>query len=156
MSTESETPRLSGSPPASVESLIGVDADHLERALRADPEFQLASRYWTCRIRLTVDECYLTIVVVDGDVVEVQDTMTGFDPYDIVLSGSAQVWRNILAPVPVPFYQDFWSARFMHGFRTDGDLDTLCAYYLAVRRIADLMRDIANQTTHAATATTPT
>ena len=64
--------------------------------------------------------------------------------YDIVLAGPAAVWRGILAAVPVPFYQDFWSARFMHGFRTEGDLDALCAYYAAVRRLGDLLRQQAN------------
>jgi len=145
MSNATYTSAPGSPPPVSVLSLIGVRADELHRALRLDPEFRIASRYWTCNVRLAVDDCYLTVVVVDGDVVAVRDAMTGFDPYDILLAGPASVWRNILAPVPVPFFQDFWSARFMHGFRTEGDLDSLCAYYAAVRRIGDLMREIANR-----------
>jgi len=143
MSNATYTSAPGSPPPVSVLSLIGVRADELHRALRLDPEFRIASRYWTCNVRLAVDDCYLTVVVADGHVIDVIDAMTGFDPYDIVLSGPVAVWRGILEPVPAPFYQDFWSARFKHGFRTEGDLDTLCAYYGAIRRMGDLMRDIA-------------
>lgn len=132
-----------GSPPVSAATRLGVDAGRLLAALQNDPEFNIAARYLTCRIRLQVDDCYLSVVVADGHVIDVIDAMTGFDPYDIVLSGPVAVWRGILEPVPAPFYQDFWSARFKHGFRTEGDLDTLCAYYGAIRRMGDLMRDIA-------------
>lgn len=135
-----------GSLVVSAATLIGVDAGRLRTAMRNDPELQIAARYLTCRIRLEIDDAYMTVLFVDGSVVDVVDTMTGFDPYDIVLSGPATVWRGILEPVPAPFYQDFWSARFMHGFRTEGDLDTLCAYYGAIRRMGDLMREIAGET----------
>lgn len=125
--------------------LLGVDPAAFGLALDTDPEFRIAARYWTCRLRLAVGDAYLTLVVRDGRVADVRDAMTGFDPYDILLAGPPDVWARILEPVPFPFYQDFWSARFMHGFRTEGDLDSLCAYYRAVRRIGDVLRVLANK-----------
>jgi hypothetical protein len=92
------------------------------------------------RLRLQIGPGQLSIRLVDGKVVAVTDVATGFDPYDIVLSGPEPTWAEILAPVPRPFYQDFWSAAARHDFHLDGDLDSLCAYYGAVRRLGDLLR----------------
>jgi hypothetical protein len=117
-----------------------IDPARLKDELAADAEFGICARYWTVRLRLQIGPGQLTIRLTDGNVVAVSDVATGFDPYDIVLSGPGHTWTEILAPVPRPFYQDFWSAAARHDFHLDGDLDSLCAYYGAVRRLCDLLR----------------
>jgi hypothetical protein len=117
-----------------------IDPARLRAELAADAEFGICARYWTVRLRLELGARQVGIRLVDGQVVTVTDVATGFDPYDIVLRGPEQTWREILAPVPRPFYQDFWSAAARHDFRLEGDLDSLCAYYAAVRRLCDLLR----------------
>jgi hypothetical protein len=120
--------------------LAAIDTMRLKNELAADAEFAICARYWTVRLRLQIGLGQVRIQLVDGQVVTVSDIPTGFDPYDIVLSGPEQTWAEILAPVPRPFYQDFWSAAARHDFHLDGDLDSLCAYYGAVRRLCDLLR----------------
>jgi hypothetical protein len=120
--------------------LVAIDTARLHEELAADAEFAICARYWTVRLRLQIGRSQLSIRLVDGQVVTVTDVATGFDPYDIVLAGPEQTWAEILTTVPRPFYQDFWSAAARHDFRLDGDLDSLCAYYGAVRRLGDLLR----------------
>jgi hypothetical protein len=121
-------------------SLACVNPSRLADEITADPEFAICSRYWTVRLRLQTEGRQLTIRLVDGQLMTVSDVVTGFDPYDIVLSGPEGTWAQILAPVPRPFYQDFWSAAARHDFHLDGDLDSVCAYYAALRRLCDLLR----------------
>jgi hypothetical protein len=117
-----------------------IEVRRLAAEIAADAEFGIAARYWTVRLRLQIGATQLSIRLADGQVVNVTDVATGFDPYDIVLSAPEQTWLEILQPVPRPFYQDFWSAAARHDFRLEGDLDSLCAYYGAVRRLCDLLR----------------
>jgi hypothetical protein len=119
---------------------IQIDPARLKDEIAADAEFAICARYWTVRLRLQIGTAQVTIRLADGMVAAVTDVVTGFDPYDIVLGGPEATWQEILAPVPRPFYQDFWSAAARHDFHLDGDLDSLCAYYGAVRRLGDLLR----------------
>jgi hypothetical protein len=114
----------------------------LQEALNGDPEFRLAARYWNSRIKLAVGEQPYFVTVVDGVVVDATDVATGFDPYTIEIGGPVETWEEILAEVPRPFYQDFWSAFFRHGFTLGGDLELLYAYYGAIRRMADILRSL--------------
>jgi hypothetical protein len=53
-------------------------------------------------------------------------------------------WRAMLSPVPRPFYQDLHAATVHHGFHVTGDTKHYCAYYPALRRLIELMRDVHN------------
>jgi hypothetical protein len=114
----------------------------VQEALNADPEFRLAARYWTARIKLTIGEGAYFLKITDGAVTSVSDTPTGFDSYTIEIGGPESDWEEILAEVPRPFYQDFFSAFLRHGFTLAGDLELLYAYYGAVRRMAEVLRAI--------------
>jgi hypothetical protein len=123
-----------------------ITPESLCASLDGDPEFVSASRYWTVRLRLEVGPAVYNLRIVDGRVEGIHSGDTGFDPYDIVLRAPVPTWAEILAPVPRPFFQDFWSAMARHDFRMEGDLDALCAYYGAIRRLGDIMRALANGT----------
>jgi hypothetical protein len=114
----------------------------VQEALNADPEFQLNARFWTVKMKLTVGEQPYFVHITDGQVTSVTDQPTGFDAYTVEIGGPEEVWEQILAETPVPFYQDFWSAFFRHGFTLGGDLESLYAYYGAVRRMAEILRAI--------------
>ena len=43
--------------------------------------------------------------------------------------------------MPRPFYQDLYAATVHHGFSVSGDTLNYCAYYPALRRLVELMRD---------------
>lgn len=119
---------------------VRFDPEGLRAALNDDPEFALRARHLNASFQIRTGDQVMDARVIDGVVVELREDDTGFVSFDILLEGEAEVWREILAAVPRPFYQDFWSAMFHHGFRIAGNLDLLSAYYSAVRRACDVMR----------------
>ena len=45
---------------------------------------------------------------------------------------------------PRPFYQDLYAATIHHGFTAAGNRTHFCAYYPALRRLVELMREVKN------------
>ena len=110
-------------------------------AVNGDPEFQLAARFWngSFRFGMGADEAYV-FRVRDGRLVDVNLAPTPYDAWDFAISGPAEGWAEILAPVPRPFYQDVASALLRHGFDLGGDVESYFAYHAALRRVVDVMR----------------
>ena len=113
-------------------------------ALNLDPEFVLAARYWNARLKLFIGDDAYFVDIVDGVITRFVEGANGFDSYTIVIGGPLDVWEQILKEVPPPFYQDFWSAFMRHGFTMTGDLESLYAYYGALRRMVEVLRSIHN------------
>lgn len=114
----------------------------LRQALNGDPEFRLAARYWNGALEFRIDEQRCVVNLVEGEVTEVGDSFRG-SLAPVVISAPEQDWVQLLELAPRPFYQDFHAASAHHGFRLGGDVETLWAYYAAVRRSADILRAIA-------------
>jgi hypothetical protein len=126
-------------------SVIPLDLPALAAVLGRDPEFVLHARYLTATVRVVIGESQsFRIVVREGAVAEIDPVVTPFDSYDIQLAGSEEQWEALLAPVPAAFYQDFYPAMLHHGFRIEGDMETIMAYYPAIRRLGELLRVVAN------------
>ncbi|MEU6573644.1 hypothetical protein [Streptomyces sp. NPDC046805] len=124
---------------------VPLDLAAFETELRSDPEFVLHSRYLTTVLRVVIGQTQsFRIVVRSGAVVEIDPGVTPFDSYDIQLAGTEEQWEALLAPIPAPFYQDFYPAMLHHDFRIEGDMETIMAYYPAVRRLGDIFRTVAN------------
>lgn len=125
-------------------AIIPLDLGALERALKQDPEFVLHSRYLTTTIRVVIGEVQsFRIIVRAGEIAEIDPTVTPFDSYDIQLAGNEEQWNSLLARIPAAFYQDFYPAMVHHGFRIEGDMETIMAYYPAIRRMAEIFRSVA-------------
>jgi hypothetical protein len=123
---------------------IQLDLTALERELRQDPEFALQSRYLTATIRVVIgDTQSFQIIIRDGAVAGVDPVVTPFDAYDIQLAGSEEHWTPLLAAIPPAFYQDFYPAMVHHGFRIEGDMEMIMAYYPGIRRLGDIFRSVA-------------
>jgi hypothetical protein len=124
---------------------VPVDLSALESVLRRDPEFALHSRYLTSTVRVAIGELQsFRIVVRAGEITEIDPVVTPFDSYDIQLAGTEEQWNLLLAPIPPAFYQDFYPAMLHHGFRIEGDMETIMAYYPALRRLAEVFRTVAS------------
>jgi hypothetical protein len=123
---------------------LRIDTDRLLTRLNADPEFGLTARQWDCRLRFRIGADSFILVVRAGDVEAVEEPAGIFDEWQIAISADDEVWRNILAAVPPPFYHDLFPAQLHHGLRLEGDLESLFAYYGAVRRLTEIMRDVHN------------
>lgn len=127
---------------------VTFPAEELEKALNADPEFRIAARYWSGAVEFRVDDAPTVVRLEDGTVTSVSsalpadlEAVTG--PGPVVIAAPASDWAQLLEKQPRPFFQDYHSATAHHGFRMDGDVETLWAYYAAVRRSADILRDVA-------------
>jgi hypothetical protein len=121
--------------------LCDVDETALIEAINADPEFQLAARFWNGSFRFGMGpaEAYV-FRVRDGRVVDVNRQPTPFDAWDFEIAGPREGWNEILARVPKPFYQDVASAVVRHGFALGGDVESYFAYHAALRRVVEVMR----------------
>ena len=117
-----------------------IDWTTLPERTNADPEFRLAARHWTATLRLDVGDDSHALAIEDG---EVKGIAAG-DPTsetDVFISASSAEWAELLADVPRPFYQDLSAAAIHHGVRLPPDQEQYAAYYPALRRLIQLMRD---------------
>lgn len=114
----------------------------IERA-NADGEFRLLARFWNAAVRLEVGEEHLSLSIRNGRIGTVEP-WGGRIASDLTISAPADEWSRLLAPVPVPFYHDLAAAAAHHGFRLYGDVRHRCAYYPAVRRLVELLREVRN------------
>lgn len=112
-----------------------MELDRLSEAANLDPEFRIAARLWTAAIRLERGGDAQLVRVEDGRIESVGPA--GDRPGDVCIRGPVEGWQELLAELPRPFYQDLWGAVTHHGFEFDGDN----AYYPAVRRLIELMRE---------------
>lgn len=135
-----ESPDLADFDSSERRGLADLDITNLAEALRQDQEFIRLSRNLTARLRIRVGLDSLLLSFQEGELTSVTTLDTGFDSTHIVVDMPESAWEEMMQPVPRPFYQDFWSAKFHHGVRIEGDIDLMSAYYGAIRRIGQLAR----------------
>jgi hypothetical protein len=123
---------------------VRIATDELLARLKEDPEFGLTARLWDCRIRFRMGAEGFILVIRDGEATAVVEPVGIFDDWQIAISADDEVWGNILAAVPPPFFHDLFPAQLHHGLRMEGDLESLFAYYGAVRRLTEVMRSVHN------------
>jgi hypothetical protein len=121
--------------------------EKLQEIANNDPEFRLAARFWNTVLRLEMGDEALLLRVENGQVAELlsgPQTFAFLTPVHIVVSAPTSDWQKFLERIPKPFYVDLWGAMTHHGFKVGGDMESLYAYYPAVRRLFDIMRVLAN------------
>ena len=126
-----------------------IAADRLTTALNDDPEFRLCARMWDARIRYRMGDDGFILDIRRGEAAVVGAPGI-FDDFTIEIAAGDDIWEKILAPVPPPFHQDQFPAQLHHGLRIAGDLESVFAYYGALRRITELLRAVHNDAAVAA------
>lgn len=121
-----------------------LSLDRLQKALNDDGEFRIAARHWTATICLTSGAEDTIMRIKDGEVMSIVPSFEPLQEWNAAIAAPGHVWRELLRAQPRPFYQDFFPAMLHHGLELRGDLQLLLAYYPAVRRMGDLMREVAN------------
>lgn len=120
-----------------------LDWSQLRLKANNDGEFRLHSRFWNSTLRLDMGSQSTRINVHNGEIAEIE-------PWLGALAGNLHIrapdedWQRLLEPVPEPFYQDVYPASVHHGFEIHGDTTHFCAYYPALRRLVELMREVSN------------
>lgn len=117
------------------------DTNAIMLAANSDGEFKLAARLWDTDVRFDVGADVYLMRVRDGRISEF--SRNNSPQYDVKISAPESDWRELLKPVPKPFYQDLMAAMTRHGFRVEGDLLAFNPYYRATCRLFELMRKAA-------------
>jgi hypothetical protein len=116
--------------------------DRFCKLANKDPEFLIAARFWNSSLKLDMDDSTHILRIQDGKIT-VDSNAQASEVCDISISAPSEDWNKMFEPVPGPFYQDLFAATVYHGFSYDGDLELMFAYYPALRRMVELMRECA-------------
>ena len=123
---------------------MNLDWQTIQARANSDGEFLLGARYWNTRIKIAVGSDHSMLSIADGLVDSVSACEESTDS-DLGISAPDSEWAEMLARVPKPFYQDLYAARFHHDFYYEGDFTNFCAYYPAIRRLIEIMREVYNR-----------
>ncbi len=121
-------------------SIPGFDCSSIMAAANADPEFRIAARFWTARLRLDVGDARHILRIADGRVSDFSPAAEPNGALDMTVSAPAADWDELLAPIPKPFYQDLFAAAATGRFLLVPTDVTTFAYYPALRRLIEIMR----------------
>ncbi|HLY38719.1 MAG TPA: hypothetical protein VKU61_11835 [Candidatus Binatia bacterium] len=113
---------------------------HVIEQANRDGEFRIAARLWNATLRLDVGERSVELAVSDGAIVSAAPC--GRTNRCVAsVSGAAEEWDELLARVPRPLHQDLFGGITLGRFQLEGDVEAFYAYYPAVRRLVDLVRE---------------
>jgi pimeloyl-ACP methyl ester carboxylesterase len=121
-----------------------ITSSELAARCHADSEFRLTARHWDGGLRLDIGESTVSIRVRGG---EPSAEPVAEEAGVIGLSGPAEVWEQILLPVPPRFLNDIAPAGALGAepaaLRRTGDDLVFWQYYPAVARAIELLREPA-------------
>lgn len=103
-----------------------------------DGEFRYAARQWDATLRLDIGDASQRLRFRDGGLVEVSPCRADA-ACDLFVRASEEAWRELLAPVPRPYFQDLFAASLVHGVELPEDPLAYAAYYPALRRLLQLL-----------------
>lgn len=118
-----------------------LDFSMLAQRANADGEFALHARFWNAIVKLRVGAASFRLDIRNGSLAECAPWL-GTVACDLAIEAEDDEWRKLLEPMPKPFYQDLYAATIHHGFSVAGDTLNYCAYYPALRRLVELMREV--------------
>jgi hypothetical protein len=118
---------------------------HARDAINNDPEFKLASRFFSKDILLVVGESKCIIKMREGVVIEIKLDPTIMNPWSFFIKGSAETWQKFLQPIPPPFFTDLYGCISRQHFELGGDIEAAFAHYWALTRMLDVLRELENE-----------
>lgn len=117
------------------------DPTRLTAQLDSDRELARCARFWTGALHLGVGAKRWRLDFDNGQFKGARQSDTAPGPRDIEIAADVEQWEKLLAPVPPAFYQDPYGAAAHHGVKLGGDSETLFAYYGALRRVIEILRE---------------
>jgi hypothetical protein len=123
-----------------VERAAVIAWEGLAQRVNGDGEFRVASRDWTALLRLDVGGESHRLRFETGELREVA-ACDRDSPCDVFVSAPREAWDQLLRRVPRPFYQDLFGAALYHDFALNADLAAWAAYYPALRRLVEILRE---------------
>jgi hypothetical protein len=107
----------------------------------ADRELALAARFWHGALHFAAGSARVALCFEPGRAPRVEPSGAPAGARDVEIAAEPAEWAKLLAPVPAPFYQDVFGAALHHPVSLGGDFETLYAYYPAIRRVIELLRE---------------
>lgn len=106
-----------------------------------DGEFRIAARFWRTCLRFDLGPESVRLTIEEGAIRAVEPC--GRDAAcDVSVSGDPDCWQRLLEAAPL--WQDLFGAANRGDFAIGGtDLEAFYAYYPAVRRLMDLVREMS-------------
>ena len=133
-----------------------LDEQRVRAAANNDGEFLLQARLWNATVALTQGADTILLTVAQGRIATASSSSAATPdsaaqnlvgaPPDVHISAPPADWDELLRPIPRPFYQDVRAAAVHHGFLVAGELAHTAAYYPAIRRLIELLREVRNGT----------
>ena len=120
-----------------------LDWDAVRARANDDGEFRLHARLWNATVRLGMGHRNYKLLIGDGSVRSIGRWRGGVAT-DLAIHAPQADWDAMLAGTPRPFYQDLYAAAIHHDFQIAGDTANYCAYYPALRRLIEIMREVHN------------
>ena len=120
-------------------------AEAVRKAINSDPEFKLASKFFSKDFLLVVGDSRCIIKVRDGLVTELVLDPNPLDPWSFMIKGSLASWEKFLLPAPPPFHNGLYPAMVRQILELGGDLESAFAHFWPVARLLDLMRELQNR-----------
>lgn len=117
------------------------DPTRLAATFAADRELARSARYWTGSLHLGVGASRFALEFDAGRFVRAAPVERAPGPRDLAITAAPEEWEKLLAPVPEAFYQDPFGASLHHAVSLGGDTETLFAYYGALRRVIEILRE---------------
>ena len=115
--------------------------DQLPDRVNRDAEFAIAGRDWTATLRLDVGDEHTRLRFEAGALTEIEPC-TENEACDVFVAAPKEEWEKLLAATPRPFYQDLFGAQLHHDVRLNPDALAYAAYYPALRRLVQILRDV--------------
>lgn len=125
----------------SIRAMGFPDPTRLAATFAADRELTRCARFWTGSLHLGVGASRFTLEFETGRFVRAAKAEAAPGPRDMEITAAAEEWDELLATVPKPFYQDPFGASLHHAVSLGGDSETLYAYYGALRRVIEILRE---------------
>lgn len=116
-----------------------VDVTKLEAILNEDREFNREIRYYDGTVKLLMGDNTICLLIKDGKLVKLTDELPADTTADTEFQGTDYQWSNLLAPVPVPFFQCIQTSCVREGMSMSNDAKSL-AYLPAWNRLIRVMR----------------
>ena len=120
-----------------------LDWNAVQARANDDGEFRIHARLWDATVRLGMGHRNFKMCI-DGGSVRSIERWPGGVATDLAIHAPEADWEAMLAEIPRPFYQDLYAAAVHHDFEVAGNFTHYCAYYPAVRRLVEIMREVNN------------
>ncbi|ESY64072.1 hypothetical protein NKI77_21720 [Mesorhizobium opportunistum] len=121
-----------------------VDMKTLETRAREDFEFTRETRYLDGAVKIGMPDGDYVLQFANGKLQGIELGSVADADCKIVVRGTEDHWKNLLADKPKPFFQCLQSTAVKHGMFISDSNETF-AYLPALNRMMVLMRLIANK-----------